>query len=177
MDTKEIIAQGIGLLGMVMFILSFQPKSNKSYFIMQISGSLLFIINFLLIGAYAGLFMNIGNIIRNVLFIKSDRRVWKLITVEVAYIICIILLFTNFVATPEEIALSLMTSIAALVGAYCLWLGNGKVIRYTQVVLFSPVWIVYDVMNFTLGGIISETFNGVSSVIAIIRYRKRGFIK
>jgi len=56
-----------------------------------------------------------------------------------------------------------------------MWMGNGKHIRYFQVSLMSPAWIVHNIFNFSLGGILCESFNMVSSVVALVRYRKEGF--
>ena len=59
MTTKEIIAQAFGLIGLVIIVASFQCKKNRNFFIMQGVGSFAFVINFLLINAYAGALFNL----------------------------------------------------------------------------------------------------------------------
>ena len=56
-----------------------------------------------------------------------------------------------------------------------MWRANGKHIRYFQVTLMSPAWIVHNIFNFSLGGILCESFNMISTIISFIRYGKDGF--
>ncbi len=70
MDLKEIIAQGFGIIGLVIIVASFQCKKNKNFFLMQGMGSLAFVLNFFLINAYAGALFNLTNLIRGLLFSK-----------------------------------------------------------------------------------------------------------
>lgn len=56
-----------------------------------------------------------------------------------------------------------------------MWLANGKRIRYFQITLMSPAWVVHNIFNFSLGGILCEAFNMISTIISFVRYRKDGF--
>ena len=50
MNTIDIIAQGFGIIGLCIIVYSFQCRKNSGFFLMQGVGSLMFFINFLLIG-------------------------------------------------------------------------------------------------------------------------------
>jgi len=177
MSVKDIIAQIFGIIGLVVIASSFQCKKNKNFFLMQSIGSLAFIINFFLINAYAGALFNITNLLRGLLFAKEDKKAWKLALLLVLYTACfafsVFLIwgdwFMIFIAALPFLGLVPMTVL--------MWMADGKHIRYFQVSFMSPAWIVHNIFNFSLGGILCETFSMVSTIISFIRYGKDGFEK
>ena len=175
MQPIDIIAQIFGIIGMIIIILSFQAKQNKFFFLMQGVGSFMFFINFLLIGAYAGALFNLTNLIRGLLFSKNAKQPWKLALTELLYTGCLGFSLIFIWGDAWQIFLSVLPCAALLIMSVIMWKGNGRVIRYAQVSFMSPAWIVHNIFNFTLGGLVCESFNMVSSVIALIRYRKDGF--
>ncbi len=171
MEMIDIIAQGFGILGLIVIVASFQFKDNKTFFIIQGLGSLFFFLNFILIGAVAGALFNLSNFARGMLFSRDRKKPWKLIVVEALYTGCMIFsLFTTRGMLFESL-LSLLPYLALIFMSICMWKGNGKHIRYSQIIYMSPAWIVYNIFNFTLGGLICETINMISSAVALIRYK------
>ena len=177
MKPIEIIAQAFGIVGMFIIISSFQAKKNKWFFTLQGVGSFMFFINFLLIGAYAGALFNLTNLVRGLLFSKNTKKAWKLALTEILYAGCFGFSLIFIWGDAWQIFLSALPCVALLIMSVIMWQGNGKVIRISQVSFMSPAWIVHNIFNFTLGGLLCESFNMVSSVIALIRYRKEGFDK
>lgn len=173
--TKELIAQGFGIIGLIIIVWSFQCKQNKNFFLMQGIGSLAFVINFILINAYAGALFNLTNLVRGLLFSKEDKKVWKLVAVNALYTVCFI--FSSYLAWGNwfMIFIASLPYVTLFIMSILMWRGNGKHIRYFQVSLMSPAWIIHNIFNFSLGGILCESFNMVSSVVALVRYRKDGF--
>ena len=53
-----------------------------------------------------------------------------------------------------------------------MWGGNGKYIRYGQLFASSPSWLVHNIINFSLGGIIGEIFTMCSVIVSFIRFGK-----
>ena len=74
-----------------------------------------------------------------------------------------------------NMVLSAVPFVALFFMSICMWHGNGKHIRYSQIFYMSPAWIVYNIFNFTLGGLICETINMISSLVALIRYKNTGY--
>lgn len=175
MTIKEIIAQGFGIIGLIIIVWSFQCKQNKNFFLTQGIGSFAFVINFLLINAYAGALFNLTNLVRGLLFSKEDKKVWKLVAVNALYTACFA--FSTYLAWGDwfMIFIASLPYVTLFTMSILMWMGNGKHIRYFQVSLMSPAWIVHNIFNFSLGGILCESFNMVSSVVALVRYRKEGF--
>ena len=51
---SEFIIQAIGFTGMAFFIASYQIKSNRALFACQLTGCIIFCIQFFIMGAYTG---------------------------------------------------------------------------------------------------------------------------
>jgi len=168
---KDIIAQSFGIVGLVIIVLSFQCKKNSRFFLMQGIGSLMFSLNFLMIGAWGGAFFNLCNLFRGTLFLKNAKKVWKLIAVEAAYTSCFIFsVFLN--SDPFQIFLSAVPCAALLANSIFMWIGNPKHIRYCQITFMSPSWIIHNIFNISIGGLICECFNMVSSAVYLIRIKR-----
>lgn len=175
MSMKEICAQVLGLIGLVIIVSSFQCKKNKSFFLMQGIGSFMFFLNFILISAYAGALFNLTNLIRGLLFAKEDKKLWKLVLMILCYTACFVFAsFLNF-GNWFMIFVSALPYLALLGMSVLMWKGNGSHIRIFQVSLMSPSWIVHNIFNFSIGGILCEIFNMISTIVSLIRYGKTGF--
>lgn len=167
----DIIAQVCGIIGMAIIIASFQCRSNKTFFLMQGTGSSMFVINFLLIGAFGGAFFNFANLIRGLLFSKNTKKVWKLVVAEALYVVCFVV---SCLLTPDvfQIILTAIPCAGLLVMSVFMWLEDSGRIRYAQIALGSPTWIVHNIFNFSLGGLICECFNIISSAIFLVRAKR-----
>lgn len=165
------IAQVCGIIGLVIIVWSFQCKQNKSFFIMQGTGSFMFFLNFILIGAYGGAFFNLANLVRGLLFADGKKQKWKLYLVEAAYTLCLVFSIILDHSLRGIILVALPFS-ALIIMSVFMYIGNSKHIRYFQIAYMSPSWIVHNIFNFSLGGLICESFNMVSSFIYCIREKK-----
>ena len=169
-DPIEFIAQGFGIIGLVIIVLSFQFKKNSSFFLLQGTGSFMFFLNFILIGAWGGALFNLCNLLRGLLFLKNAKKVWKLAVVEAAYAVCFV--FSVIMdPSPWQIFLVALPCVALIIMSVFMWLGNSKRIRYCQIACSSPAWIVHNIFNLSIGGLLCECFNIVSSIIYLVRLR------
>ncbi len=179
----EIIAQVAGIFGMLLNVYSYQEKNNKRVFLWQAIGGLMFFVNFILIGAWAGALYNLTNLVRGLLLSQNDRKIWRVSLINVLYTIALgVSLFflcrdpavSNL---PFQIVLSVVPFITLVIMTVLMWLGNGKHIRLGQLLASSPSWIFHNIFNFSLGGILCEAFMMCSVIVSFIRYRKDGFEK
>lgn len=172
MEIKEIIGQLFGIFGLLMFVASFQCKNSKKLVFVQGIGGMMFFINFLLIGAYGGALFNLTILIRGLLYMKKDEKIWKPLLVEVlftvAYVYSLILVKDDIL----QIVLTTLPYVSLLVMSALMWKGNGKSIRIFQVGALSPSWLIHNVFNFTLGGILAEVFNMISAIVSLLRFKK-----
>ena len=171
METKELIAQVFGILGLIVFASSYQCKNSKKLVFVQGIGGMLFFINFFMIGAYGGAMFNLTILIRGLLYIKKDDKIIKPLIVEllftVAYVYSLILIKGDLL----QIVLTTLPYISLLIMSALMWKENGKLIRYFQIFTLSPAWLIHNVFNFSLGGILAELFGMISAIISLIRFK------
>ena len=177
MKMHEIIAQGFGIIGMIVTFLSFQEKNNKKFFIKQGLAGLMFFLNFIIIGAVSAALFNLTNLVRGAILSKNDHKMWRVIFIVGLYTACFLFALTTIMGNGFQIFLSALTCTTLIIMTVLMWKGNGKHIRYAQFLLSSPSWIVHNIFNFSLGGLICEIASMISVIISFIRYGKDGFEK
>ena len=79
--------------------------------------------------------------------------------------------------SDEKWYLVLAVFIAQAGGTCFMATQNGKLIRLGQLFVVSPLWLTYNFLLPvpSLGGVICELINIVSTLVALFRYRKIGF--
>ena len=169
MEWLEIVAQAFGIVGSIVYLISFQIKKNRTFFMVQCLGSFLFTMNYLLLGAYTGCMMNFLGVIRTAALaaggkFRSKLLMWGLDIVYVVATLC------TFAGLP-----SVLVMIAMIASTHAMWTEKGKIIRYVQLGVSSPCWLAHNIMVFSIGGIICEIGNIISTVISILRFRKTGY--
>ena len=162
----DIITQAVGIVAAAATIFSYQFKNNRMLFLFQALGGLLFSVNFLMLGAYTAAFLNLVNLFRGGLLAYGDRfkSYW--------FAAALMTVYTAVTVATYDSWLSLLILSAQLVGTVTMWSRNGKWIRFGQLVFVSPVWLINNVIIFSLGGIITEVVSIVSVIVSLIRYRK-----
>lgn len=165
-NMNEIILQGIGFIGVALFIVSYQLKSNRALFMCQLLGCTAFCVQFFLMGALTGAISLIVNIARNVLLIKAKKWKWARSNVTM----CVILFLLTAVTIVTWAGLeSLLPFISVAVTTVGYWTHNGQKIRLSQLV-GSPCYLIYDVTVHSWGGVISESIAIISIIVSIRRF-------
>ena len=173
----DVIAQIIGIFGMLGAMISYQCKTNRNYFIFQGVSGVCFSIQFIMIGAWAGLLFNAYNIVRAIAYqSKIARTKACVIVLETLVVACALI---SIFAFKEVWWLVSLAFIAQAAGTLSMWTRNGKTIRVAQLAVVSPFWLLYDLLIPTpsIGGILCEIFNIISVVVSFIRFKKTGFDK
>ena len=177
MEYVKIISQVFGIFGLIFSALSYQERNNKKFFIEQALAGLMFFINFALIGAVSAALFNMTNLERGAIFSKKEKKMWNLIAIAGLYTICFVFSLSFIIDNPFQVFLSSLTYLTLEMMTVLMWIGNGKHIRYGQFFVSSPSWIIHNIFNFSLGGIMCEVFMMASVVVSFIRFRKEGFEK
>ena len=164
---NDFVIQGIGILGMACFIISYQIKSNKALYMIQTTGTSLFCIQFMMLGAWSGCFNLIMIILRNVMLTNYNKYKWiqwKGWVLVISAICTAILIFT------WDGPLSLLPFIALVGSTIGYWTNNAQKIRLSNLVCASPAWVVYDIFVGSIGGMLSESITIISILVSIYRY-------
>lgn len=178
MDTTEIIAQIIGIFAMFFNLFSYQQKTRKRAIICQLFGTILFTINFFMLGATVGAIMNFIGAVRAVIFInkeklKADHIGW-FAGFTAIYLVSYILTFTVLGKEPTAVnfILEFLPVIGMIATTHSYRLTDAKAIRKFGLIS-SPVWLVYNIANFSVGAIICEVLSLGSIIIGIVRLDRK----
>lgn len=170
---NEYMVQAIGFLGVALFIISYQIRSNRALFLCQLVGCIVFCVQFFLMGAYTGAISLIVNIARNLLLIKSNDWKWAKSQVTLAAIILLLLVMTICTWAGW---ISILPFVSVAVTSIGYWTQNAQKIRLSQ--LFgSPCTLLYDILVHTWGGAVCEAITILSIIISIVRFGWRNLGK
>lgn len=174
MNPPAILAQAVGLFAMAFNILSYQQKTRSRAIAFQLGGSILFAVNYFLLGATVGAILNAVGTVRAIVFLNkeklhADHRLW-LVGFTAAYLISYGLTFTLF--QKEVTAVNLLVEFLPVVGmtatTISFRLTDAKAIRRFGLIS-SPSWLVYNVVSFSIGAIICEVLSLCSIAIGMLR--------
>lgn len=163
----QVFIQAIGFAGVVFFILSYQIRSNRILFLMQLLGTAMFCTQFLLLGAYAGAVNLIVIIARNALLMKY--RDWPFVRSK--WVMALILAAAcGGAALTWQGWISLLPLAAVLGTTVAYWTDNAQKIRLGNLVCGSPCWLIYDFIIGSWGGVLNEAITLGSILVSIRRY-------
>ena len=170
----SFIAQAFGILGMTMNVLSYQAKSQKSIISVQFFGSLFFSINMFMIGGGMGCLLNVIGIFRAITY-SNKHRIKNLNLCNYIffglYVLSYILLFTVFRKEPtiRNFAVEILPLFAMAATTVSFAKKDSKSVR-KMALISSPLWLTYNVINVSIGGIICEIFAIISAITAMLRF-------
>lgn len=161
----NIAVQIIGFFAILSFAIAPQQKKKSKVLFFQLIASVLYSIQYFILGAYTAVATNITDMIKTIVFLNYSKNEKKIpIYYFIIYAIVIIILG---VFTINSI-ISSIPVIAALLFAYATWQNNMKLYR----VLNLLVILMYAIYNLYFGAYVSfigSVIQFVSSIIAIIR--------
>ena len=167
MNMNFLITQSIGMVSTVLFLLSYQMKSNKSLYLVQAAGCGTFALLYLLLGAYSGCLSQVFVIVRNLMLSRYNQWPWVRFKGWVPVFILISLVITHSTWGGPISLIPLLVMIAGTIG---MWTNNAGVIRLVGLIFISPPWIVYDVLIGAYSAIINEVLVMVFVLSSIYRF-------
>lgn len=174
----DFIIQAIGMIGTVMNVLSFQQKSKNALVIFQLVGVTAFAIHYAMLGAWVGCLLNFLGIIRGLAFMLVRRSKKTYITI---FSILSVLILGSYAATfaifgvepsAKNLILEGLPIIAMFITTYSFTMTSAGNIR--KMTLFSsPLWMIYNILHVSIGGIICEIISFSSIILGIIRLDRK----
>ena len=162
---RFILAQIFGIIGSTAMLISTWQKSRKKILFFLLFDNIFYFIQYILLNAYTGAFMNVAGLIRLGLFSYKDKNDFFKKN-YVLYIVC--LLYILIGTLTYENSGSIFPVIASVIYAIVLWQDNPKRIRIgTAFMLF--MWMVYNLLVHAYVGALSEGIMFMSSILAIIK--------
>ncbi|MBQ7369609.1 MAG: YgjV family protein [Clostridia bacterium] len=165
---NEIIGQTLSVIAMALMFISYQVKDQKNLLIIQSIGTGFTAISFLFLNAMSAFLLNIVCIIRNVIFyFQNDKSKYsRTIAVVLAIVMC------SVGALSWQGYHSLLIIIALALNTFFMSYGDPQLLR-KSIPFTSTLTMTHNIIVLSIGGICSEFFSILSSIIGIIRYRKK----
>lgn len=163
----EIIANIVGIFAVIMFVLSYQMKKRKGIVLCNVISRVLYVAQYLLLGAFEGAVLDIVGVVASVLAQNKDSKYIKkyqtvvIIGVNVLIVVSGILLYENI--------FSLLPMFGVLLHTGAFWFSNEKYIRFMSF-SGSPFWFAYNLYSGAYGSSIGDVMTMVSIGLAIFRY-------
>ena len=167
----DLFAQIMGFMGAAFLMLSFQSKKSLNFFILQTLGSGFFLLNYYLLGAYAGVLISILSVSRTIIISKFDGKIRK---IGVYITIFLMILCSFFIGIKLTTILMLISYVSFTLAMNTK---NSKCIRLTQLVIASPLQLIHNALVFSAGGVICEIFNIISIILSFFRFGLNDFDK
>lgn len=159
------IAQAVGFGGAALNCISFQQNKRSRIIGVQIFAAIMFIIHFIMLGAYTGAALNFIGLLRSIVFYNSDKKWAKS---PVWLVVFIIISAVSSILTWKE-WYSILPATAMILTTISYWMKDETKIR---LITFpsSPCWLIYNVFEKSVAGIVTECIVMTSLIIAIVRY-------
>ncbi|MCQ2413484.1 MAG: YgjV family protein [Clostridia bacterium] len=181
MNTEVLywVGQAFGFLAVALTLLTYLMKTPLRL-LLALSGAILsMMINYVFLGAWAGVFLNAVSLLRNVIFMLALRYpVLKKKPVSYALIALMFAVGVYSWLSAEGdpfTALNLSSwlfTVALTVNTYFLSLENNRKLRYS-IFFTSSLVLTYNVIFSSWGGILNEAVAIGSAAIGTIMYRKK----
>lgn len=162
-----VLAQIVGFLAVIIFLLGYQQKKRKNIIIWNVTSRVLYIIQYFLLGAFEGLALDILGTISSVAAHKKDNKIIKK-HIKLFIIIINLMILAVGLYLYENI-FSLFPIIGVILHTSAFWITEEKTIRKVSF-LGSPFWLVYNLANFAYGSAIGDILSMISIGTAIYRY-------
>ena len=162
-----LFAQIIGLFAVITFLLSYQQKKRKNIIVWNSTSRMLYIIQYLMLGAFEGAILDILGMASSVAAQKKDNEIIKknlrffVIGINLLILAVGICLYENIFSLFPVVGVILHTS--------AFWISEEKIIRRISF-LGSPFWLIYNLANFAYGSAIGDILTMISIGTAIFRY-------
>ncbi|MBQ9162070.1 MAG: YgjV family protein [Clostridia bacterium] len=171
-ENHDIIAQAVGIVAMAFVILSFQFKSNNVCFAMNLAGGALFLIHYGMIGAWGGCLMNAVACVKSIVLLLGEKV--KKLPVLVA-LLGLYAGVTAFVMIKGwDGPLAIMACVAQFAVTIGMWTRDHIKLRVVRGGIVAPLWIVYNFLSGSIGGVVCELFTMSSVIVYFVRRKLRG---
>ncbi len=166
--TQTAIAQIIGFVPMVLSYFVFYFNNRKAIITTKAISDLLWMIHFLMLGAYSGALTNAVCAVRGVVFSQRGKKKWTS-SIAVPIIFCIFTLSVTLVswAGPK----SLLPVVGSCLGILGFWCDDPKNIRKFNLPALV-LWLIYGILTLSLSTIVCNVVSIVSIIITEIKVRK-----
>lgn len=163
----EKIAFVIGIIAVILYLSCYQQKKRSRIILFNATSRVLYIIQYILLGAFEGATLDILGTISSVLaqkkntpFIKKNMK-WFIVGLNLLMIGAGLPLYKNI--------FSLFPLIGVILHTDAFWMDDEKRIRQISLA-GSPFWLIYNFVSRAYGSCVGDVLSIISLVTAMFRY-------
>ena len=166
----EIIAFAVGIVAVAFYLLSYQQKTRGKIIAFNLTSRILYILQYVMLGALAGAVLDILGAVSSVLAKKKDSKFIK----KHFWLVFIAMDLTIVAAGVVTMVLTkdyfgVFSIIGVLLHTSAFWMNDERKIRLVSFA-GSPFWFVYNFASKAYGSAIGDLLTTGSILIAIFRY-------
>lgn len=169
LTTIGIIAQVLSLIGACFSFIAFQGRTHRAIMIFKSCDCIIFATSWFLLGNLMAGIMSVLCLVRNLIFAYLVYKNKTTLPVIIGFSVLTVVLGVGFWSGWTD----LFTIIGTVLSSIAFGLKKPNHVRMCNIPV-SVLWLVNDsVVTASLGGMITEIFSIVSSVIGLIRFRPK----
>ena len=163
--SKELWGQILGIVATLIITSAYQANTKKGLLMIQTPGIAVLCVSYLLLGASSGFALNVVCVLRNLgcFFVKEKTKLYYVMT----GVLMVAMGVMGFLSWESYISLILIVALVA--NTFFIALGKPQILRYS-IVITSTMCLIYNVVVFSVGGILLEAISVVSAIVGSIRY-------
>ena len=166
------VSQLIGIAAVGLYLLSYQLKKRKQIVWATCISNAFYVLQYVLLGAFSGAVMDTLSTVGSFLAGKKNSPLFRRYSRWFA-LLCFSLITVSgvVIAAVRRDWIELIPIVGALLQTGGLWFEDEQTIRKFGLSA-APFWLVYNIISRAYGAAIGSMLAIVSSLIAILRYRK-----
>lgn len=161
----EAVGQILGFIAFGIAFAVYQMKDKKSLLIVQTMLVCVASLHYFCLKAYPAMAMNMIGIVRNLIYYRKDIFKQKYIPAVVSAAV-----MAAGILTASDMW-SILVIVGLTVNSYCLSLENIQHFRIS-ILFTSTLVLIYNIVVFSIGGMLLESISILSAVIGLFRNRK-----
>ena len=170
-EILPLIGQIFGIVPIIFGFISFQAKTSRGIIFWQLTTTLAFSLHYLMLGAWAGVAINLLAAVMGIAYYFRDKAGKTGLVLPILF--SVLGVIATLLTAEAWYAVFLLAGL--LINTLSFALLPPKGVRYAMLVQ-GPVTAMYNVFAFSIAGIVYETVIFISSIVGLIRYRKKGEI-
>lgn len=168
-----LAAQIIGFVAVGVFLLSFQPKQRKYMILLNVTSRVLYILQYLLLGAFSGAVLDVLGSVSSVVAGKKDTPfVKKHETLLLVTVNALMVAAGVAIAIANKRWFDVFSIVGVVLHTSAFWLTDERKIRWLSLA-GSPFWFTYNLLSRAYGSSVGDVLSMVSIVIAMVRHREK----
>ncbi len=166
------LAQILGFVAVVIFLLSYQQKKRANIILFNVTSRVLYIIQYLLLGAFSGAILDVLGAISSVVAGKKHTEFVKRHKIAVIVSVNAVTVIAGVtIAVVNKSWLDLFSLAGVLFHTCAFLIDDERIIRRVSL-LGSPFWFVYNFCSHAYGSSVGDLLTIGSILIAMFRHRE-----